>query len=365
MPTTTATGNYVCDNTTLPNWKSWCMAISNAFAAFGWVQTADTGQVVWTATVLTLTQVAVSGSDAVYSWASCMSVIITGFATGANNVTATLTAVSGGASGTVTVTKVSQANETHAGSGTTTAVAAVPASTYVYEIWAANDSQASTLPIYVKMNYGYATTTPRLQVFVGTGSNLAGTLTNALSGFNAAQTTFANGGATTYPCYFSGDAGEFRMMLWVTYNSNAQYALNIERSKDGTGAKTADYFTVIVLGSLTSVQQTCTGVSTAIAYENWPVAVTCGSGNRGTGFWNSSVAAFPFFPLLGTLGNPMLGLMACIAADVNDNATVTVATLYGGTHTYIASKGGTTTQIQNAARAQSNGNAGALLMRYE
>src|SRR5262249_28725564 len=50
-----------------------------------------------------------------------MSVAFSGFANGGNNVTAILTAVSGGASGTVTVAKITQVNETHAGSGTTMA----------------------------------------------------------------------------------------------------------------------------------------------------------------------------------------------------------------------------------------------------
>lgn len=77
-------------------------------------------------TILTLTQVSVSGSNAVYSYSSYsgpdpavgMTIVITGFSNSVNNVTATLTAVSGGASGTVTVTKVSQVNETHAATGT-------------------------------------------------------------------------------------------------------------------------------------------------------------------------------------------------------------------------------------------------------
>lgn len=39
--------NLVCDNSTLVNFKGWAMAISNFFAAAGWVKTADTGQVDW------------------------------------------------------------------------------------------------------------------------------------------------------------------------------------------------------------------------------------------------------------------------------------------------------------------------------
>jgi hypothetical protein len=296
-----------------------------------------------------------------------MSVIITGFTNAANNVTATLTAVSGGASGTVTVAKVSQVNETHAGSATTTAIAAVPAATYVYEIWKANDSQASTLPIYVKIGYGSSTSFPGLQFTVGTGSNGTGTITNILSGFSAFGGTTSNQGATTYPCYFSGDAGEFRMSLWVTLaNSNCQVFFAVERSKDGSGNKTSAYFTAIAFGASMGIrQQSCDSPTTFPPYDNWTTAVTTSSGNRATGFYNGTVAAFPFFPLLGTLGNPMLGIMACVAGDVTDNTTVTVASMYGSTHTYLVSKGGGNIYFAGAARANNNSTPCAILMRYE
>jgi hypothetical protein len=42
-----STGNYVCDNSTLANFKAWAQAISTAIAAGGWTQSTDTGQVNW------------------------------------------------------------------------------------------------------------------------------------------------------------------------------------------------------------------------------------------------------------------------------------------------------------------------------
>src|SRR5262249_3291719 len=83
------------------------------------------------ATVLTLTQVAVSGSTATYSYSAFpgptpavgMSMSFSGFNTRANNTTATLTAVSGGNSGTVSVAANGQANETTAGYGVSAAAA--------------------------------------------------------------------------------------------------------------------------------------------------------------------------------------------------------------------------------------------------
>jgi len=294
-------------------------------------------------------------------------VIITGFVNGTNNVTATLTAVSGGASGTVTVAKVSQVNETHAGSGTTTAISAVPSFTYPYEIWYANDTQAATLPIYIKIGYGVSTSNGALQITVGTGSNGSGTITNILGGYSALTVgNFTNTGASTFPCYFSGDAGEFRMAMWVTKTNTDQLVFVIERCKDNSGNKTADYFTVLLIAQSTSPrQQTCTGTSTSVTSENTTIAIPVGGSNRGTGFFNGTVFATPFIPLLGYVGNPMLGVMACVAGDVTDNTTVTVATLYGSTHTFLATKGGTSTAFQNAAKTSSGGNNSAILMRYE
>lgn len=43
----TLTGSYVCDSSTLANFKSWAQSISTAFSTFGWLQSSDTGQVNW------------------------------------------------------------------------------------------------------------------------------------------------------------------------------------------------------------------------------------------------------------------------------------------------------------------------------
>lgn len=43
----TSTVSKVCDNSTDANFISWAKAISDAFIAFGWTRTADTGQINW------------------------------------------------------------------------------------------------------------------------------------------------------------------------------------------------------------------------------------------------------------------------------------------------------------------------------
>lgn len=43
----TIQSQLVCDSSTLTNFKQWAQAISTAFSTFGWLQSADTGQVNW------------------------------------------------------------------------------------------------------------------------------------------------------------------------------------------------------------------------------------------------------------------------------------------------------------------------------
>src|SRR5450631_473978 len=50
----------VADNSTYANYSSWASAISANFAAFTWIQSADTGQVMWTG--LSITAVSMTGS---------------------------------------------------------------------------------------------------------------------------------------------------------------------------------------------------------------------------------------------------------------------------------------------------------------
>jgi len=56
--------SLVCDISTLARFKEWAQAISTAFSTFGWVQTADTGQVNWT----TIASVPASGSPVYEIW---------------------------------------------------------------------------------------------------------------------------------------------------------------------------------------------------------------------------------------------------------------------------------------------------------
>lgn len=255
------------------------------------------------------------------------------------------------------------------------AAVAVPSSTYLYVIYKANDSLASTQPIYVKFAYGFSSTSPRIQFTVGLGSNGSGTITSPMNGQPWEITEDeTNHGSTTYNCWFSGDAGDFRMYLWQSTTTNLATFFDISRSVNSSGVATADYFTSLSASAGftggTNGRPLQTEESNSYNYtaqEGW-WGVGCPS--AGTGFDNGTVAALPIFPLIGKVGNPLLDVMGACASDVSDGATVTVASLYGGTHTYIAVNRATNGAANNFSAALTKGGTGtqttmAFLMRYE
>lgn len=300
----TLTGTHVCDNSTLAHFKDWAQSISTAFSTFGWTQTTDTGQVNWTT------------------------------------------------------------------------IASVPAaSNYVYEIWQAADTQASTTPIFIKVEYGSGSsgaTRPSLRITVGTSSNGSGTITGSIISSAPWYPGGTSGGApaqgsTLFNCYYSGDAGEIRIYMWSSTSLTLGTVFAIERSKDSSGNKTTDYFTVITVDDLNfnANQQSILTSGLIGNLDGGLVALASTSGNS-TGAFNGTVCAFPAFPIIGKVGNPMLGLMTAIASDVTYQTVVTVASMYGGTHTYITFKSVTGGALPSCIGQRSGtGVAMALLMRYE
>lgn len=249
-------------------------------------------------------------------------------------------------------------------------ISTVPVSAaYVYEIWKSTDTLSTALPIVIKLEYGSngtgATAVPLLRLTIGTASSGAGVITGGstasqLIGFATAE------GATTFPCFFSGDAGEFRMYMWQHPTILVGMYMVIERSKDGTGADTGEYVTWFAgLNSTSSpngFQQSILpgGIVTIKGTQIHTITIDTASA---TGTFNGTTASFPVFPLIGKVGNPALGLQTAYNADVADGSTCTVASFYGSTHTYIGLAGSNFTYGINGlgtgvARA-------ALLMRYE
>jgi hypothetical protein len=155
--------------------------------------------------------------------------------------------------------------------------------------------------------------------------------------------------------------------MWSSSTVNVGAIFGIERSKDSSGNKSTDYFTALSVGTNSNGgnQQTILSASLIGNHEN-SVINAAPTGGSATGAFNGTVAAFPLFPVLGKIGNPMLGFMCAAANDVAEASTVTVASMYGSTHTYVAAYGGTSTQsISNNLKKNVNATLMAMLLRYE
>jgi hypothetical protein len=358
---------------TLAHFQAWAEPISSFMATAGWIQTNDTGQVVWTATVLTLTQATVSGGNAVYNFSSYtgpaprigMSVTVSGFTNAGNNLTATITALTGTTSGTFTVVNGSAVNETHAGSATTTAQASVPStSSYVYEIWTSADAASSTNPIYLKLEYGQGSTSNSFSfaITAATGTGGAGTLTGNVS--TRIVHTVISSSATTFQSVFSGSTGRLTMMCFYTASTTAwAFFVGIERSHDSSGNDTDNYFTVLanfsISGNRNVSQQTVFkpangGVLTAET-EFVSALTTVSSGVVGT-----TVAMGPCFPVVGKLDNPIMACAFAKGGDIVEAATVSIS-YYGGSHTYYCTKANQAW----TGLPRNSGTSNGFLMRYE
>lgn len=251
-------------------------------------------------------------------------------------------------------------------------IAAVPSSAYVFEIWKSADTLSTTLPIFVKVWYGFTATIPRLQMTIGTGSDGAGNIVGQVTtGSPWTLTTLTtNQGSTVFPCFFSGSPGEFRMWMWGTVNASPATGVLvvIERSKDSNGNSTSDYFTTAWAvqnnSGLLSYQQTI--MQTGVGNRDSGIITIGLTSGSGTGSAFGTVAAFPVFPLIGKIGNPMLGLMSACAGDASPNSTVTVSSMYGTTHTYLTVGGTSSSGITNAFGARASTGAPMQgLMRFE
>jgi hypothetical protein len=266
---TLRTFQLVDNATVLSNFKSWAMSISSALSSFGWLKSADTGQVNWS---------------------------------------------------TISVTPTN--------------------STPVFEIWKANDSLASTLPIFIKVWYLVTATSPAgptIELTFGTGSNGAGTLTNAtatitLNSVPASQTNLS------YECDYSGSSGRFACCMFQGWSGC--FFFSVERSHDASANDTGSYFTFLAVGSLnTGVQQTVRPSSAGgpLPAESSPITVHTSNTTGIVPGGDASLSACPVWPMVGGLGNPLLNAVSVKTNDVAGSLIVPVS-LYGTARNYLIMK---------------------------
>ena len=249
-----------------------------------------------------------------------------------------------------------------------TTISSVPSnpSGYVYEIWQSADALSSTLPMFLRLQYGwcpiYSPAAVALQIFVGTGSDGAGNLIgNSGSLYNTYGITVTSGGASnTYECDFSGSTNRFQMTMFRGWTYPAFFS--IERAHDMNGNDLGTSFTYITQGLLygpnTVVSQQQTYYPAAGGWlpveTNW---VSVQSSASKSPLVNAPIIT-PVWPLIGKLDNPLLGAMVIKNGDFIDGM-IFQATMYNTAHIYMA------VPSVYSSGVVGRGAGNAIAMRYE
>jgi|GEM_PF-5465204 len=337
----TANPTLTFDSTSDANFRAWGSGISSALQTCGLVQTTDTGQINWT--TVTRTNVAYSGG-------------------GIENVVG-------------------------------------------YEIYKFNDSLQATVPVFIKIEYGYigddnashsarVITAPVLFITVSNATNGAGAMNGTLlSGRTrvaggtpeSVGSSTADGSGTTAtpsPCFFSGNGSYINIALGVTTVAQPTYSsvagqthyssfpaiLTIERSLNTDGSinnngvylLTSKWTTSDITPPTVPVptsQMLSYSLGAAPVDSFWPIGWP-GQG-FGSGTFNATVSLWPMMGYTGAAfqGSAMLGIynsdIAC--------GTVISTTVLGNTHSYVSLAGISTTRFL----VDNNIASAAGLMRYD
>lgn len=246
---------------------------------------------------------------------------------------------------------------------------AVPSSSYLYEIWQPADAlQTGSTKYFLKVEYGYNSTTIRVQLSIGTGTSGAGALTGIIIGpYYMSQ---SNQGANPIDCYVSGDIDRLTFMMWR--NSSAWFSFSIERLKNGDGSNSTTgvmFFMNNIQNaainnticqvlefsqSLGSSSVNVTGIPSGVSYPYGSCPHTIGMYN---GIFNilgyDTQGGFPIYPTFieynGKLSFPLTTIVMCALSPVLESMLGQLQ-LYGQTRTFFF-----TTNVTNQFAGNNNG----------
>jgi hypothetical protein len=232
-----------------------------------------------------------------------------------------------------------------------------------YEIRQFTDALQTSNPIIMKIEYGgmQSAANPCLRIQFAHTSDGAGNLTGAHSALMLVATNAADAtlGRTSYG---SGDTGRFALGLWV-YNAIGQsIGISVARTKDDTGADTADGLDIVTIGGAPGCKYqqyfpATGGPNPATAATNW----ICASPSTGFGTYAGNIGLYPLYPNQGYAGNPTMTGLAYFTSDISSAGTTIAVTMYGVSHTFLTLGTGVYASIGN------NGNSAlvSLAIRYD
>lgn len=363
--------NLVADNSTLANFTSWSTGIGTSFISAGWVQTNDTGQAVWTATVVSITNAAGNGTIATFTYTltsgpalrAGMSIVVTGCTTAGFNATYTILSLPTGSTFTVaSTTNVTEAEPPATGTVNTN-VSLPTANTYpAYEIYRTADTLSAQLPIYVKMEYGANTAAngPQTAITVGTGSSGTGSITGNGTGRMAGSANWANNTGqpnnSLWECDFSwynaaGGGNGIAIIMYRNLQQNGLGAGNyqnqlpwmfiLERSHDSNGNDTAEFVTINMqrfgINNFYHMVAAANGSPGQVyTYTNSQLYQAPYSDNSATAVGGLAYLV-PVYPIVGKICNPMRTMALGKVADFADGAIVPMS-IYGTTQNYLMTR---------------------------
>lgn len=342
---------------TLAHHLAWAQTIGGAFTTFGWVAQTGHGEVPATGTGVSYAWTT-PGPTPTTKLQSTLTYRFNGAWVSGSNYNGTNTTNSATVSDLVTSVGI-----TYVCIATATGLTTAPASDtthwqpFIYEIWKSNGSQSSTNPLYVRIVYTVDTTNatfaPSIHLAIGSGIDSNGNITGGFSGptspVNSAILNSAAGIVQTGNMMFSGDADNFRCILWQGLQATPTHGgwnwlMMFDRAKTGSGA---DSDTYTYVGWVAPVQNGSSGqmfINTALVFKpSISPTVTLGGAWVGLvyqGFIKTTLANFgatpalPIFPLLGYVANPLMGIMGFQSVDVKDGQVVPVW-IYGASHNYL------------------------------
>lgn len=209
-----------------------------------------------------------------------------------------------------------------------------------FEMWRFNDTAHSTTPIFIRFGYGTgpSTTTPRLQITVGSGSNGSGTITGTapftINTVNSPGTEVTDTTRNSYMCYDTS-VGAFGVIWKAGANSAAQIV--IARDVDSSGVPSTDGC-IVLLNEQSFLTTACmrltagtiTAKQTSVTTANLcPDPFTPGSSAVGADF--QAYVAFGCFPRV----RPVMGFCGVRNSEIPLATTFSVALVGSTPMTYI------------------------------
>jgi len=224
-----------------------------------------------------------------------------------------------------------------------------------YEIRAFSDALQATNPVVARFDFGSAGGSANncaIKIQVGRATDGAGNFI----GETGTAFILANTGSstTTYNGFVSGSSGRINFALFA--NSGYIFIFYIERTKDSSGAATAEGVDSIGVYTSNPAQQyfPSKGVGYPVTLVN---GLCCACPYSGVATKGSDIGLFPIFTNIGYADNPSLGACVYFTADIAAETDVAL-TILGSSHTFKTVAG-------SIGTVNGNTSTKSLAVRYE